>query len=240
MFRPAHQQVEVPDWSQRLTTLADQAQSPDLQAFYSAGAVAPDTPLEQVPFTALDLETTGIDPEQNSILSIGLVPFSLARIRWGESRQWLVQPETTLSAESVQIHQITHADLAAAPPMSQVLPELLTTLRGQVVVVHYRAIERLFLYHAAQRCYGAGLEFPVVDTMELEARVYRKRVPGFMSRFLGHQPKSIRLADARSRFNLPFYPPHHATVDALASAELLQAQVAWRFSPQTPIRDLWR
>jgi DNA polymerase-3 subunit epsilon len=38
---------------------------------------------------------------------------------------------------------------------------------------------------------------------------------------------------------LPRYRLHHALSDALASAELLQAQVAHRFEPQTPLRDLW-
>ena len=59
---------------------------------------------------------------------------------------------------------------------------------------------------------------------------------------LGRYPPhvSIRLADTRRRYNLPRYRPHHALTDALASAELLQAQVAHRFSPTTPLRDLWK
>jgi len=51
---------------------------------------------------------------------------------------------------------------------------------------------------------------------------------------------SIRLADSRRRYGLPRYRPHHAMTDALSSAELLQAQVAHHFAPDTPIRDLWR
>jgi DNA polymerase III subunit epsilon len=58
-------------------------------------------------------------------------------------------------------------------------------------------------------------------------------------RWLGGKPVSIRLHDSRLRYGLPGYQPHHAVVDALATAELLQAQIAARFSPATPIGELW-
>lgn len=229
-----------PDWSQRLPQLAAQTQAADLLAFYRAGAPAPDTPLAEVPLVALDLETTGLDADRHDILSVGLVPFSLRRIPLRGARHWLVRPAESMSDESILIHHITHESIRQAPGIEQVLPEVLPCLAGRVVVVHYRAIERLFLLRAALDTYGERLEFPVVDTMELEARVYRKRPPGFFSRLLGRRVASIRLADARERLGLPFYPAHHALTDALATAELLQAQVAHRFSPNTPISELWR
>ena len=48
-----------------------------------------------------------------------------------------------------------------------------------------------------------------------------------------------RLADSRLRYNLPVYRPHHAVTDALACAELLQAQLAHRFNKETPVSQLW-
>ncbi len=33
--------------------------------------------------------------------------------------------------------------------------------------------------------------------------------------------------------------PHHALTDALATAELLQAQIAYHFDPDTPISEVW-
>jgi DNA polymerase-3 subunit epsilon len=35
----------------------------------------------------------------------------------------------------------------------------------------------------------------------------------------------LRLAECRSRYNLPAYPAHNALMDALAAAELLLAQL---------------
>lgn len=231
--------TETPDWSERFAQLASNARDGRLARYYGAGAVAPDTALEDVPFVALDFETTGLNPHRHSIVSIGLVPFDLNRIRLKEGRHWLVKPRLPLLQRSVTFHHITHSDLRRAPDLNDILDDLLQAMAGRVVVVHHRAIERQFLDVALRVRVHEGIEFPVVDTMELEARLYRSRPAGFMARLLGHRPVSIRLADSRTRYRLPHYNPHHALTDALASAELLQAQVADRFERTTPIRDLW-
>lgn len=227
------------DWAGHLASLAERASDPRLQAFYQAGCVAADTPLEQVPLLALDVETTGLDARQHAIVSLGLLPFNLQRIRCGEALYWVVKPASELSGESVTFHHITHSDIRHAPRMAQILDELLSAMAGKVMVVHYRHIERSFLDQALRQQLGEGLQFPVIDTMQLEARLHRKRQPGWLGRLLGRQPQSIRLADSRLRYNLPQYQAHHALTDALATAELLQAQVATRYAADTPVGELW-
>ncbi len=231
--------AELFDWAGHLAKLAERASDPRLQAFYRAGTVSPDTPLDQVPLLALDVETTGLDANQHAIVSLGLLPFNLRRIRCGEALYWVVKPASELSGESVTFHHITHSDIRHAPRMGQILGELLTAMAGKVMVVHYRHIERSFLDQALRQQLGEGLQFPVIDTMQLEARLYPKRQPGWLARLLGRQPVSIRLADSRLRYNLPQYQAHHALTDALATAELLQAQVATRYAVDTPVGELW-
>ncbi|MDX1587341.1 MAG: 3'-5' exonuclease [Oleiphilaceae bacterium] len=230
----------VPDWPERLRQLSRQARDPRLKAFYKAGTVSGDTPLSESPLMALDFETTGLNPEGNGIVSIGMMPFSLRRIRMGESRHWVVRPREKLDSDSVVIHGITHGDILNAPDLNQVLSAFLSAMAGHIMVVHHRGIERPFLDAALRERLGEGIEFPVIDTMELEARLHRRKPPGFFARLRGHRPVSIRLDNSRSRYHLPFYSPHHALTDALASAELLQAQVAHHFSPDTPVREFWR
>ncbi len=230
----------VPDWPARFAELAAAACDARLQAFYAAGTVAGDTALKDVPMVAIDVETTGLDPAHDEIVSIGVVPMDTACIRSSASRYWVVRPRAELHPESVAIHAITHAQIDAAPDFNAIVDELLAALAGRVVVVHCREIERRFLDVALRARLGEGLEFAVIDTMELEARVHRPP-PGWLARLFGRKtaPVSIRLADSRERYGLPRYRAHHALVDALATAELLQAQIAHRFSPQTPLRELW-
>lgn len=138
------------------------------------------------------------------------------------------------------IHGITHSDIAVAPDITHILADLLSQMAGTVAVVHFRGIERPFLDATLRDRLAEGIEFPVIDTMELEARLHRRKPPSLLDRLLGKKPVSIRLADSRRRYGLPDYHPHHAVTDALASAELLQAQIAHRFSPDTPVGELWK
>lgn len=227
------------DWAQLFASLAESSQDARLRAFYSAGCVTDDTPLAEVPLVALDVETTGLDPREHAIVSLGLVPLSLQRIRCGESRYWVVKPTSELSEESVTFHHITHSDVRHAPRLASVLEELLEAMAGKVVVVHYRNIERAFLDQALRQHLGEGLAFPVIDTMELEARLHPKRTVSWWGRLRGREPISIRLADSRLRYGLPLYSAHHALTDALACAELLQAQVATHYPAHTPVGAIW-
>ncbi|MDX1756208.1 MAG: 3'-5' exonuclease [Marinobacter sp.] len=226
-------------WPERLAHYAARARDPRLKAFFEAGCPAPDTPIGEVPMVAVDFETTGLDPDRHSIVSIGLVPFTLSRIHCRDARHWVVHPHLPLSQDSVTIHGITHSDIDHAPDLGEILTELLQALAGRIVVVHYREIERPFLNVALQWRLKEGITFPVIDTMAIEAHLHPKRRPNWLQRLKGERSVSIRLADSRTRYNLPHYAPHHALTDALATAELLQAQIQHHFGPETPVKDLW-
>ncbi len=242
MGSSASRQRSAPDWPRRFAALAAATTIPPLARFYGTGTVPADTPLSETPFVALDLETTGLDAEQCAIVSIGLVPFTLNRIKVAGSRYWVVRPRRSLAPESVLIHRITHEELDAAPRFSAILPDLLDALAGRLVVVHYRQIERPFLDQVCRRWMGEGLEFPLIDTMVLEAWALRRK-RNWAERIaagLGwRRRRSLRLAACRERYGLPGYAAHHAHTDALATAELFQAQVAHHLDRETRVDRLW-
>lgn len=218
---------------------ARDARDERLRDFFAAWQLGPETPLAEAPLVALDVETTGLDARSHSLVSIGMVPFTLERILFSQRRHWLLKPRFPLQELSVTLHHITHSDLANAPDLEEVLGEVLGAMAGRLPVVHYRGIERSFLDSAVSHRLHENLLFPVIDTMELEARIYRQSLLARLRRWLGGKPVSIRMQESRLRYSLPAYQPHHAALDALATAELFQAQVAARFDPQTPIGDLW-
>ncbi|SNY49888.1 DNA polymerase-3 subunit epsilon [Arsukibacterium tuosuense] len=227
------------DWQQYYQQQAAIAKHPLLQQFYSNGMIAASTPISQVPLVAIDFETTGLSAEDNGIVSIGLVPFNLQRIFSSQARQWLLKPRFALTDNSVTVHRITHSEVSNAPDLSAVLPELLPLLAGKVAVVHYRQIERNFLAASVKVRLGESILFPVIDTLELEARLHRARPLSWWDKLRRRQQVSIRLDASRSRYQLPPYRPHHAVTDAIASAELFQAQLSHRYSPDTPVSELW-
>lgn len=227
------------DWPHYMAERADSSQHPALAAFYGADWPTADTPLDQLELVAMDIETTGLDARRHAIVSVGLIPFTLQRIRSDQAWYQVVRPHGDLLPESVTFHHITHSDIHQAPRFAQILDSLLERLAGRIAVVHYRNIERTFMDQATQHALGESLLFPVMDTMQIEANLHPRRDPGWFARMLGHQPLSIRLADSRTRYRLPMYQAHHALTDALATAELFQAQMATHFSPELKVGDLW-
>ena len=239
MFLRRKTRQAAPSWADYFTRQAQACKTPALKHLYAAGLPTEDSPIGELPLVALDFETTGLNPREHAIVSIGLVPFDLRAIRPAAGRYWVVKPPRPLRAESIAIHRITHSEVEHAPPITAILDELLDALAGRLVVVHYRNIERPFLEAAVLSNRGERCLFPVIDTMELEARWERQGRLSGLKRLFGRQPPSIRLAASRARYGLPHYSSHHAKVDAIATAELFQAQMARHFRPDTPVSDLW-
>ncbi|RKF20247.1 3'-5' exonuclease [Alginatibacterium sediminis] len=230
---------EILNWKEFLRLKALQSKDKRLNSFYEASTYHAETKLKDIEFVALDFETTGLDAQQNSIISIGLVPFTLKRIACRKAKHWFVTPEDKLQEDSIIIHGITHSDLKGAPDLRRILEQLLDELAGKIVVVHYRRIERDFFDAALRSLINEGIVFPVVDTMQIEADILQAKPKKLISWFKTQKPPSIRLANTRTRYNLPTYPPHDALTDAIATAELLQAQISHHFTANTPIKQLW-
>lgn len=239
MFFSTREQQRPPSWAEYFARQAEACKTPALVRFYAAGVPAEERPIGDVPLVALDFETTGMDPREHAIVSIGLVPFDLRVIRPSAGRYWVVKPPRSLTEESIAFHRITHSEVEHAPPIAAILDDVLSELADRLVVVHYRNIERPFLDAAVMANHGEHCLFPLIDTMALEARWERQGRLRGIKRLFGIQPPSIRLADSRARYGLPHYSSHHAKVDAIATAELFQAQMARHFRPDIPVSDLW-
>ncbi|MDA7745962.1 3'-5' exonuclease [Psychromonas sp.] len=230
---------EILNWAAFLKVKEKESQDQRLKKFYQAGTYHDETRISDIEFVALDFETTGLDPTHNSIISIGLVPFNLKRIFCKQAKKWYVTPQDKLEENSIVIHGITHSDLKGAPDLRRILEQLLNELAGKVVVVHYRRIERDFLDLNLRALINEGIIFPVVDTMQIEADIQKKNNKGFLSWLTNKKIPSIRLANSRLRYNLPCYAPHDALTDAMATAELFQAQISYHFESDTAIKALW-
>jgi len=205
-----------------------------LNTFYDGGVAYLSQCLGDVDMVAVDIETTGLNHKTDEIVSVGLVEFSAQRIQLASAKHWLVRPQR-LSHTSVVVHGITHSDLSAAPSIDRILPELLAVLAGKLVVVHYRAMEREFFRKVCPD--SKAWLFPVVDTFAVELSSLSAKQT-WWRRFLNKPLPSLRLPDARLRYALPDYQNHNALIDAIATAELLQAQIQkWKLS-QHLVKDI--
>ena len=178
------------------------------------------TECSDVGIAAVDLETTGLDPRKDDILSIGMVEIHGLRIKLSTAWHTIIAVEQDIPAASAVIHQITddHAAVAGRR-LEEVLPQLLARLGGKVMLVHYARIEQQFLDAACRRLYGTPFIIPVIDTLVLAQRVFERQNHSI-------QTGDLRLFNLRPRYNLPRYKAHNALSDALSTAELFLAMAA--------------
>ncbi|HKY83441.1 MAG TPA: helicase C-terminal domain-containing protein [Anaerolineales bacterium] len=95
------------------------------------------------PIVALDLETTGLDPNLDTVIEIGAVRFHGARVE----AEWssLVNPGRPLPPYISQLTGITDAMLASAPRLSRVLPELIEFVADLPLLGHNIGFDLRFL-----------------------------------------------------------------------------------------------
>lgn len=193
------------------------------------------TAVSHVGFLAVDIETTGLDPRHDHVLSVGWVPVTDGQVLLGGAHEQAVRPPSGVDVgDSATVHGITDDTLASAPTLAAVLPELLAALHGRVLLAHHAPIELGFLLRAVKAAYGARLPITAVDTLVVQHRLV-------MGAHGEVAPGLIRLNDARRLFGLPRYSAHRAVTDAIATAELLLAQAAelgHRLGREPALRDL--
>ncbi|WP_432834125.1 exonuclease domain-containing protein [Dactylosporangium sp. CA-092794] len=173
----------------------------------------PRTPWREAEFCVVDLETTGLDLRRDEIVSYGAVPVRHARIPCAEVVYRQLRPARPISVAAMTVHGLRGADLADAPPLGDVVDELVELLSGRVPVAHAAWVERAFLDRAL-RPRGRRLGRTMIDTAGL------LRACHLADRDTGREPN---LESSATRLGLPVHTPHHALGDAFTTAQLLLA-----------------
>lgn len=186
-----------------------------------------DTPIDEAPLLAVDVETTGLDPDRNRIVSIGWVPIDSRVIQLGGARYFVISGGPV--GDSATLHGLTDDAVATGVGIEQVHAEFTHALEGRMMLAHYAAIETQFLAKLHRRVTGERIEYPAVDTFAIERRHMER---------MGAYPRGedLRLPRVRTRYGLPTYASHNALSDALACAELYLALTTAR--PVQALKDL--
>jgi DNA polymerase III subunit epsilon len=195
------------------------------------------TPWREVTYSVVDLELTGLDPAVDEIISFAAVTVSQGKVTLDDARYGLVRPTRMPQADTIRIHGLREGDLADAPPLSEVLDDLLEALWGRALVAHVAAIETGFLT-AALKPRRLELRNPVIDTAALAlelGRLRREPPRSDADQRVGDAISTPGLGDLARWLGLPVHRPHHADGDALTAAQAFIALATHLdgFSPQT-------
>ena len=165
------------------------------------------TPLSEVTFCVVDLETTGLSTD-DAITEIGAV-----KVRGGVVQgefQTFVNPGGHIPASVQVLTGITEAMVSTAPRIGAVLPSWIEFSRSTVLVAHNARFDVGFLRRAYQAHDHPWPGHQVVDTLTL-ARMTLHR----------DEVRSYKLGSRATLFHAQTSPDHRALDDARATVDVL-------------------
>lgn len=151
-------------------------------------------------YIALDLETSGVDPEKDKIIEIGIAKFENDQII--DTFETLINPQRKISPTVLAITGINEKDLQSAPLFEEVKDKIIDFIGNYPLVGHNIQFDLRFLKEA-----GVEIKNPFFDTWHLATIV----LP-YLS--------SYSLSYLTSKFNLEHLETHRALSDAIASYSL--------------------
>jgi ATP-dependent DNA helicase DinG len=155
---------------------------------------------------AIDLETTGLRPEQDAIVEIGALKFAGNDVL--DTFESLVAPGVPLPYRVQRLTGITPAQLHDAPPLADVQPRLRAFLGDAPLVGHSVPFDAAFLHR-----HGIAMRNPLIDTYELASAL----LPGLAN-------YSLAAVGAALDIHSPTY--HRALADARLSRDVFLALLA--------------
>lgn len=155
-------------------------------------------------FVIVDLETTGLFPEYDSIIEVACLKVRDMQVI--DSFQSLIHSDFPLDEFIVELTGITSDMLKAAPPISEVLPLVKDFIGGYIVLGHNAGFDVNFLYDAFDNI-DHVFSNNFVDTLRLARRI----VPA-----LDHH----RLSDIAAHYGITVEGEHRALADCKTTFEI--------------------
>lgn len=163
----------------------------------------------------IDLETTGLDPQRDSVVQIAsclLAKEDLREERWFES---LVRPETTMVEDAREIHGLSDNELAAAPSLAEAIDRFARYAPSDAIVCgHNVGFDVSFLKQAYSRL---GRDYPFdYHTVDIWSLAF------FVLGAEGVPSGSFTLNKLCALYGIPRGREHDALEDVRASATVLR------------------
>ncbi len=175
--------------------------------------LAPDTPLEEITYVAVDLETTGTTFHRDGILEIALI-----RYRPGQKQEvfaTLLNPGVPIPEASTRVHGITPEMVQNAPAFQQIAPKVAEMTHDTVLVGH--SITNLDLSFLNRELRRAG--FPPRLNYTLDTF--------FLGRYLFKSHKRRGLQELARMMGVAVEPGHRALPDARMTMKVWIKALEW-------------
>ncbi|WP_017937545.1 PolC-type DNA polymerase III [Zestomonas thermotolerans] len=174
-----------------------------------AAAPLSEGPLAGERLVVLDLETSGLDPRRDQLLAIGAVVIRDGAIDLAQQFECTLRSERLSPGASTLIHGLAPSAIAAGAEPTEALLGFLEFLGDSPLLAFHAGFDRGVLSRALRQQLGYRLQHPCLDVAELAPLL----CPQAHLREAG-------LDDWIGHFGLRVEQRHHASADALATAEI--------------------
>jgi DNA polymerase-3 subunit epsilon len=175
--------------------------------------------LDAAKFVVLDLEMTGLDPKRDSIVALGGVKMTGARIEIGQTFSSLVRPRTKVSAASVRVHQLLPSELEQGDDSEDALQRFWAFCEGAALVGYCLDVDLPFLESEAKRLKLPPLGPRRIDTLHLYHALRDTRGSTLLE---GLPPRNASLYDIAEALGISIRGAHDALGDAAIAAQVFQ------------------
>jgi len=167
------------------------------------------------PVLGLDLESTGLDTENDRPVSVALAwvePNGKARDR----KTYLVDPDMVIADEAIAVHGITNAQARHGTHWSEMVVYLGRVLnkthrRGEPVVIMNARFDWTMLHHLAKRIEVQLPPIAILDPVPIDRALDKYR------------SGSRKLTDLAKHYGLEDFAAHTASADALTATQVMYA-----------------
>jgi len=160
-------------------------------------------------WVALDLETTGLDPSRDEILSLAAVPGQGRRLLLRERLDLVVRSDSPRITEAIRHHRLRPDDVAAGVPLDEALERLLALLGNRPLVGYCIGFDIAMLDRALRPRLGFGLPNARIDVQREYAAWQRRIRP--------EAEPDLRFEAIAQALDLPMPERHSALGDAVAA-----------------------
>lgn len=158
-------------------------------------------------WVSLDLETTGLDPRQDHILSLAAVPVRDGRVWLSERFERRIRADRDFGIESIRHHRITPAEAAEGVAVTAAVREFLHWLGARTLLGYHLAFDLAMLSPHVRGLAGFGLQNPRVDLAEAFAARARRAQP--------NAPPNLDFQHIARSLGVPVLGRHSALGDAV-------------------------
>ena len=158
-------------------------------------------------WVSLDLETTGMDPAKDHILSLAAVPVRDGRVCVSERFERRVHTARAFGIESIRHHRITPDEASGGEQVTQVVREFLHWLGSRRLLGYYLGFDLDMLAPHVRVATGFALPNATLDLGDEVARLHRRQRPD--------APVNLDFAHIAGRLGVPMVARHTALGDAV-------------------------